>query len=217
MYSSVIARLENTQGKKGLCAFILERGAIGVTFSTNVEKMGLRTAQMGQLEFEKTFIPKENLLGSEGAGLSIFANAMEWERGLILAPTLGTMKRQFEASLAYVQSRKQFGQSIGKFQRVTDKLVNMYIALETGDLLMKKFTGLKDAGHLSIAEASIVKLHISETWISLSQDVIQLHGGSGYLTANELERDLRDALGSRLYSGTSDIQRMIIGNWLGLG
>jgi len=210
----VIARLEGAEPNKDLCAFLVEKGAPGLQVSPSVEKMGLRTAQMGSLVLNDCHIPFENLLGAEGNGTVLFAQAMEWERGLILAPALGTMQRQLEVCKARVRNRRQFGQPIGQFQRVADKIVDMYLHLESSRAFIRKFAWLKSNKRTAQMEASAAKLHTSEAWIAVSQAALQIHGGMGYLTENEIEHDLRDALGSRIYSGTSEIQRQIISHWL---
>jgi alkylation response protein AidB-like acyl-CoA dehydrogenase len=158
----------------------------------------------------------DSRLGREGAGLAIFNHAMEWERGFILASAVGAMQRQLEQCREYARTRRQFGKPIGTFQLVASKLVDMQIRLETARLLLYKVSSLKAAGKTAMMEAAMAKLCISESWVRSCEDAIQIHGGSGYLTETGVERDLRDALASLLYSGTSEIQRQIIAHWMGV-
>ena len=135
---------------------------------------------------------------------------MEWERACILASHLGVMERQIEESVRYARERSQFGQPIGKFQSVANRIVDMKVRLETSRLLLYKVAWLKKEGKPAKMEAAMAKLYLSECFVQSGLDAIRVHGGYGYTTEFELERDLRDAIGGTLYSGTSDIQRNII-------
>lgn len=211
----VLARLEGSEN--ALAFFVVERGMAGVDFGPAVEKMGLRSAAMGEIGLENCLLPEENLLGGVGDGGLIFHYAMLWERGLILAPALGAMQRQLERCVAYAQERKQFGQPIGKFQLVSSRLVDMRLRLESARLLLQQMVSLLAAEELAHDFAAITKLSISEAWVANCQDALQIHGGYGYLTESGVERELRDALAGRLYSGTSEMQRQIIAQWMGVG
>jgi hypothetical protein len=177
--------------------------------------MGLRTAPMGELTLVDCEVPAENRLGAEGAGLALFNHAMEWERGFILASAVGAMQRTLERCRRHVRRRRQFGKPLGAFQLVATKLVDMHLRLEAARLLLYKVAWLKSLERSAVMEAAAAKLYISEAWVRCCEDAIQLHGGYGYLTGGEVERELRDALASRLYSGTSEIQRLVIAQWLG--
>ena len=141
---------------------------------------------------------------------------MEWERGCLLAGTLGAMERQAEECISYARVRSQFGRPIGKFQSVANRIVDMQLRLETSRLLLYKLGWEKSRGLRSPLTAAMVKLHVSEAWKQSSLDAIQIHGGYGYTAEYEVERDLRDAVGGTIYSGTSEIQRNIIADALGL-
>jgi alkylation response protein AidB-like acyl-CoA dehydrogenase len=200
----------------GLTAFVVDRGTPGFSVSRDIEKMGLRTSPMGELIFEECFIPEENRLGPEGAGARIFNSSMEWERSCILASHVGAMERQLEASIRYARERKQFGQSISKFQSVANRIVDMKVRLETARLLLYKVAWLKKQGKAASMEAAMAKLYLSEAFVQSGLDAVATLGGYGYMTEFEVERDLRDAIGGTIYSGTSDIQRNIIAQLLGL-
>jgi alkylation response protein AidB-like acyl-CoA dehydrogenase len=171
---------------------------------------------MGKFTLEDCIVPVENRLGPEGAGPAIFNSSMEWERSCILGSHIGAMERQLEDAVRYSRKRRQFGQAIGKFQSVANRIANMKVRLETARLLLYKVAWLKQVGKPAIMEAALAKLYLSECFVSSSLDAIRTYGGYGYMTEFEIERDLRDAVGGTLYSGTSDIQRMIIARWLGL-
>jgi alkylation response protein AidB-like acyl-CoA dehydrogenase len=212
----VFANLEPAKKAFGITAFLVERDSPGLAVSGPKSKMGLRTTQMGSLTLSDCEVPAERRLGKEGTGVAIFTHAMEWERAFILASALGSMQRQLEDCVRYAKSRRQFDKPIGKFQLVASKLVDMRTRLETSRSLLYKVAWLKDQGKSVLLEAAMAKLHVSESWIQNCMDAMQIHGGRGYLTEYEVERDLRDALGSRIYSGTSEIQRSIIAQLMGL-
>jgi alkylation response protein AidB-like acyl-CoA dehydrogenase len=171
---------------------------------------------MGELILEDCVLPEENRLGPEGAGTSIFNSSMEWERSCILGSHVGAMERQLEECIRYARERRQFGQAIGKFQSVANRIADMKVRLETARLLLYKVAWLNQNGKSAVMEAALAKLYLSESYVSSSMDAIRTYGGSGYMSELEVERDLRDAIGGTIYSGTSDIQRMIIARWLGL-
>ncbi|MDA1312617.1 MAG: acyl-CoA dehydrogenase family protein [Acidobacteria bacterium] len=212
----VYATIDRAKGAAGVTAFLVEKGTPGFTVGRKLDKMGLRTSPMAEVFFDNCEIPEENLLGKEGSGSQLFTRSMTWERGCILASAVGSMQRLLETSIKHARERKQFGQAIGKFQQVSSKIVDMKLRLETARRLLYHTAWLRDQGKSSVMEAALVKLHISEAWVKTCEDTIQIHGGYGYMTESEIERELRDAIGSRIYSGTSEIQRNLIAALLGL-
>jgi alkylation response protein AidB-like acyl-CoA dehydrogenase len=212
----VYAAAADRPGLSGLSAFLVEAGTPGLVISSGFEKMGLRTSPMGEITLTDCLIPAENRLGPEGAGMAIFNSSMEWERSCLFASAVGAMRRQLDACVDYATSREQFGQPIGKFQGVADKLADMYVRLEAAKLLIYRVAWLKQQGRSAPAEAAAAKLFTSEAWVHSSRDAIQTHGAFGYLKEAGIERDLRDALAGTIYSGTSEIQRVILARMLGL-
>jgi alkylation response protein AidB-like acyl-CoA dehydrogenase len=212
----VFANANPKLGKWGVTAFLVEKGTKGFNASESRSKMGLRTVPIGELIFEDCFVSEENRLGREGAGFSISNHSLEYERCSILASQLGAMERQIETTIAYAQKREQFGQKIGKFQSVSNRVAEMKLRLETSRLLLYKVAWLKKMGKPAMLEAALLKLHLSESFVASSLDAIRNTGGNGYLVDYGIERDLRDAIGGILYAGTSDIQRNIIAKMVGL-
>jgi alkylation response protein AidB-like acyl-CoA dehydrogenase len=212
----VFATTDPSKGMWGVTAFLLDMGTPGFTVSRGIEKMGLRTSSIGELILQDCFIPAGNRLGPEGTGARIFNHSMEWERSCILASNLGVMERQLERSINYARERVQFDQPIGKFQSVANRIVEMKVRLETARLLLYKVAWLKKEGKPAAMEAAMAKLYLSECFVQSGLDAIRTLGGYGYMTEFEVERDLRDAIGGTIYSGTSDIQRNIIARLLGL-
>lgn len=200
----------------GLSGFLIERDTPGITFSKPIKKMGLRSSPMGEVIFDECRVPKEALLGRKGEGFAIFNSAMEWERACIFASHLGSMDRLLDDTITYAKARKQFGTPISRFQAIADKIVDMKVSIEAGRLLLYKVAATKDSGKDAVFEASIAKLFVSEAHVRQALDALQIHGGYGYCTEYEVERELRDALGGTIYSGTSEIQRKLIAGFLGL-
>jgi alkylation response protein AidB-like acyl-CoA dehydrogenase len=212
----VFANVDRERGARGITAFLVERDSTGLTVGKNAEKMGLKTSPMAELFFQDCEVPEENRLGREGAGRSLFTHSMAWERSCILAGAVGSMERLLETSIRYAKERKQFGEPIGKFQLVASKVVDMKMRLEAARSLLYKAAWMRTKGRSIFLEAAMAKLGISEAWVRCAEDALQIHGGYGYMREYEIERELRDAIGSRLYSGTSEIQRLIIAPLLGL-
>jgi alkylation response protein AidB-like acyl-CoA dehydrogenase len=212
----VFATIDSGLGQWGITAFVVERERDGFRVGASESKMGLRTVPIGKIMLEDCFVPAENRIGPEGAGFSISNHSLEYERCCILGSQLGAMERQLDAAVRHARTRQQFGQPIGKFQSVSNRVADMKLRLETARLLLYKVAWLKREGRPAMMEAALLKLYLSECFVASGMDAIRVHGGSGYMTATEVERDLRDAIGGTLYAGTSDIQRNIIARLLGL-
>ncbi len=212
----VFATTDRSLGFAGLCAFLVERDTPGLAVGRPFSKMGLRSSHLSELFFSDCEVPAGALLGTPGAGMAIFNTSMRWERSLILAACVGTMERQLERCVRYARERFQFGAPIGSFQAVSHKIVDMKLRLETAHLMLYRMAALLDQGTATDLDAALTKLHLSESFVHSSLDALQIHGGTGYMAESGLERDVRDALGGRIYSGTSDMQRNVIARHLGL-
>ncbi|MGI8890141.1 MAG: acyl-CoA dehydrogenase family protein [Chthoniobacterales bacterium] len=212
----VFANVDKSRGADGITAFLVEKGMPGFDPSHKIEKMGVRTSPMSEVFFENCEVPVANLLGKEGGGAFLFTRSLTWERGCILASAVGSMQRLLEKCIRYANERKQGGQSIGKFQQVAVKIVEMKLRIESARHMLYHFGWV--AGHRKAVylEAAMTKLHIADAWVKCAEDAIQIHGGYGYMTEYEVERELRDAIGAKLYSGTSEVQRNIIASLIGL-
>ncbi len=204
------------RGIMGITAFIVPVDTPGFRVVRAINKMGVRTVPMGEIAFEDCLVPADAMLGREGRGAEIFNASMEWERGAILASTLGAMKRQLERCIAHAQSRVQFGQAIGKFQAVSHRIAEMALRLETCRPLVYKIGWLKSQGLDATTAAAMAKLHVSRCFVENSLDAVQIFGAAGYVAEFGIERDLRDSVGSLIYSGTNDIQKNLIARGLGL-
>ncbi|MGF1607823.1 MAG: acyl-CoA dehydrogenase family protein [Kiloniellales bacterium] len=200
----------------GITAFIVERDTLGYRVGQKFEKMGLRTSPFSELLFEEVRVPAAAVLGGVGAGAPLFVHSMEWERSCLFATHVGTIERLIERAIDYARTRRQSGKTIATFQAVAHKIADMKVQLEAARLLTYKAAWNLERSKSVSLDASISKLFVSESLLRAALDTIQLFGGYGFLTEYEVERALRDAVGSRLYSGTSEIQRNIVAGWLGL-
>lgn len=212
----VFATVNRKNGFMGITAFIVERGFPGFHVGKPISKMGLKTAPMAELVFNECEVPLENRLGREGNGAAIFNDSMEWERSCILASCTGAMERQINDCIEYARQRKQFGKPIGKYQSLANRIVDMKVRMETSRLMIYKVAWMKSNNQKAPLDAAIAKLYLSEAWVSSCLDAVQVFGGYGYTTEYEIERDLRDSVAGTLLSGTSEIQRNIISQQLGL-
>jgi len=200
----------------GVTPFLVEKGTPGFHASAKFEKMGLRTSYLGELVFEDVYVPSEAVLSGVGAGTTLFTNAMDWERICLFASHIGTMERLLEQSINYARTRTQFNQAIAKFQAISHRIVDMKVQLEAARLLTYRAAWRLGRSKNVSMDASIAKLFVSESLVKAALDTVQIYGGYGYMTDYEVERTLRDAVGSTIYSGTSEMQRNIIARWLGL-
>lgn len=200
----------------GLTAFLVETAAPGFRAGRKLDKMGLRTSPIGEIAFEDLRVGDDAVLGEVGGGSAVFATAMDWERILLVAGHVGTIERLLETSIAYARTRRQFGQPIGRFQAVAHRIADMKVQLEAARLLAYRSAWRLDHARNASLDASITKLFVSESLLATALGAVQVHGGYGFTTEYEVERSLRDAVASTIYSGTSEMQRNIIARWLGL-
>ncbi len=212
----VFATSDPALGQWGINAFIVPADSPGFHRGEPRPKMGLDGSPLGDIVLEDVFVPSELRLGPRGAGASIFNHSLDWERSFIFASHVGSMDRQLEENIEYARSRRQFGEPIGHFQSVANRIADMKLRLETARLLLYKAAWMMDRGEPVQMASALAKLHIAESFVSSSMDSVRNHGARGYLREFGLEQDLRDAVGGVIYGGTSDIQRRAIARLLGL-
>lgn len=212
----IYATVAKAKGFMGVTAFIVDKDTPGLKISKAIDKMGLKTSPLAEIVLDDCRVPAGNLLGKEGNGAAVFNDAVEWERSCMQACEIGLMERQLEECVKYAKGRRQFNKPIGKFQAVSHKIAEMKVRLETARLILYKVAWSKKTRGKAGMEAAIAKLYVSESLVKSCLDAVQIHGGCGYATEYELERDLRDSVASTIYSGTSEIQKNIIAHYLGL-
>lgn len=203
---------------KGITAFIVEADVPGFIRGNVEHKMGIRASVTSELLFEDYQCPVENRLGAEGEGFKIAMQVLDTGRIGIAAQALGIAEAAFEASVAYAQEREAFGQKIGQFQMIQQKLADMKVKVEASRLLVYQAARAKmnagQTGGRYTLPASMAKLHASEAAMWITTQAIQIHGGMGYSRELPLERYFRDAKITEIYEGTSEIQRMVIARQL---
>ncbi|NQX88523.1 MAG: acyl-CoA dehydrogenase family protein [Halioglobus sp.] len=200
----------------GVTAFLVPKKSSGFNVGQTFDKMGLRTSPISELIFEDVVVPQEYVLGGIGGGSIVFADAMNWERALLVACHVGTMERLLDVTVEYARTRRQYDQTIGKFQAVSHRIADMKVRLEASRLLTYAAASGLEITRAVGRDAAIAKLYTSEALIQTTHDAVQIMGGYGFMTENDVERSLRDAVASTIYSGTSDVQRNIIARWLRL-
>ncbi len=212
----IFATTNKDLGWAGVTGFLVEKSNPGLHISKPLDKIGLKTSPTGELSLQDCLVPESAILGRLGQGSAIFNAEMEWERSCLFACHLGAMQRQLDECVEYVNDRKQFGKSIGSFQSISHKIADMRVRIEVGELVLHKVAWLKSKGKRAPLESAIAKLVVSESYMDSSIDALHVRGGYGFMSEYEADRDLLDAVGGKIYSGTSEIQRNIIARFLGI-
>jgi len=161
-------------------------------------------------------VPESARVGPEGSGAALFHESMIWERGCLFAYYVGAMQRTLDRCVEHARSRVQFGAKIGAFQSISNRLVDMKVRLEVGRLLLYRAGELHRSRKRCDDAIAMCKLWISEAAVQSGLDAVQVFGGSGAVTETGVDALLRDAVPSRIFSGTSEMQRAIIARSMGL-
>lgn len=177
---------------------------------------GLDGSGLSEVTYENVSVPESNILGKPGSGAMLFQGSIERERACIFGFVLGAMRKQVDIAVQYANERNVGGRPIAGYQAVAHRIADMKMRLDASRLLLYNVTALKVANKRAPTEAAVAKLFISESFLANSMDLCRIHGGNGFLLENGIEGYLRDALGTIIFSGTSDIQRNIIAGQLGV-
>ena len=204
-------------GFGGLTCFLVPRDTVGLTVGPHIEKMGLRTSPMSQVFLDGCRVPDAAVVGSVGSGGMVFSHTMEAERLLVMAPAIGVMERLLERSVAHARQRKAGGVAIGRHQSIAHRIADMELALESSRLLLYRAAARRMRQGSATRESAMAKLAVSEAYVEICRSALQIFGGYGYTVDYEIERELRDALATTLYVGTSEILRNLIAGMRGLG
>ncbi|MCL6515933.1 acyl-CoA dehydrogenase family protein [Alicyclobacillus sp.] len=211
---TVMAVTDPSKGAKGITSFIVERDFPGFHIGSVERKMGLHGSHTAQLYFEDLEVPVENVLGGEGEGyvnaLKILANG----RAGLAARCLGSCQYLLERSVRYAQERVQFGKPIFEQQVIQHYLAEMAMETEVLRAFTYKVAWQMDQGQNVVKEAAMLKLFASEVYNRVADRAVQVHGGIGYIADYPIERFYRDARITRIYEGTSEIQKNIIASRL---
>ncbi len=213
-YIVLFTMTQPEQKHKGVTAFLIETANPGFERGKTEPKLGIRASATSEIIFDNYECPVENRLGAEGDGFKIAMTVLDAGRIGIASQALGIAEAALEASVKYAQEREAFGQKIGQFQMIQQKLADMKCRVDASRLLiyqacLAKKAAKENNGRYSM-EASMAKLYASETAMYVTTEAIQIHGGMGYSKEMPLERYFRDAKITEIYEGTSEIQRMVI-------
>lgn len=208
----IIARLDPAKGVRGLAAFIVEKGTPGFEFGKNEKKMAFQSLPNRELIFTDCHIPKENLLGREGAGFLVAMRTLSVGRIGMAIGAVGLARAALEAAVPYSRQREQFGKPISSFQAIQFMLADMATEVDAARLLTWRAAWLKDQGKPYEKEAAMAKLYASEVAMRVTTKAVQIFGGYGYTRDFPVERYMREAKLFEIVEGTSEIQRMVIAN-----
>lgn len=212
----VFASTNPAAGRWGLSAFVVPSDLEGFERLENRDKMGMRTTPFGDITLTDVRVPASALIGREGAGASIFNAVLEVERSFVFAPAIGATERLLDSAVTYANERHQGGHSIGGHQAVAHRLAEIKQQHETSRLFLYRAAIAAVTGGEVAMSAALSKLVSSELGLSAAIAAASVFGAKGYLSEFEVERNVRDAMGGVVYSGTSDIQRSIISRLLGV-
>ncbi len=206
----VLARTPGTQGHRDIHAFLVERGTPGLSLGKHEDKMGLRASDTVAVDLADARVPLGNLLGREGDGFKIAMTALDGGRIGVAFQALGIGRACLEEAVAYARARQQFGQPLAAQPVIQHMLADMATELDAGRLLGLRAAWLKDGGRPFGKEAAMAKLFATEAAGRAADAALQIHGGYGYIKEYPVERYYRDVRVTRIYEGTSEIQRLVI-------
>lgn len=217
----VFVKTDPQQGHSGVSAFVIETDKPGFEVGKTEPKLGIRASATSEIVFDGYEVPVENLIGEPGQGFKIAMTVLDAGRIGIASQSVGVAEAAYEAAVQYAREREAFGQAIGGFQMIQQKIADMKTRLEASRLLTLSAALAKmekePQGKRYTTEASMAKLFASETAMFVTHQAVQIHGGMGYSKEFPVERYFRDAKITEIYEGTSEIQRMVIArNELGL-
>ena len=209
----VYAKTDPEAESRGITAFLVEK-AFGFATAPKLDKLGMRGSNTGELVFQDVEVPEENVLGEVNAGARVLMSGLDFERAVLAAGPTGIMQACMDAVIPYIHERKQFGQSIGKFELMQGKLADMYTTMNATKAYVYAVGKACDRGETTRKDAAGAILYAAEkaTWMAL--EAIQALGGNGYTNDYPVGRLLRDAKLYEIGAGTSEIRRMLIGREL---
>jgi alkylation response protein AidB-like acyl-CoA dehydrogenase len=210
----VMAVTDRAAGRKGVSAFIVERGTPGFAAGKKEDKLGMRASDTSEMLFDNCRIPLDQLLGEEGQGFVNTMQVLDAGRIGIAALAVGLAQGAYEAALSYARERRAFGKTISSFQAIQWKLADAATKIEAARLLTYRAAYLKELGRRTTLESSMAKLYASEIAVKVADDCVQIHGGYGFVKDYPAEKYFRDVKLTTIGEGTSEIQRLVIARQL---
>ena len=212
----VFAMTDKSKGNHGISAFIVEKDFPGFSIGKHEKKMGIRGSATSDLIFEDCIVPKENLLGQEGKGFKIAMGTLDGGRVGVAAQALGIGEGAIDEAIAYTKERVQFGKRISQFQNTQFQLADMHTRMQAAQYVVYAAAMKKQNHEPYSMDAAMAKLFAAEAASDVTRRAVQLFGGYGYTREYPVERMMRDAKITEIYEGTSEVQRMVIANNLGV-
>lgn len=209
-------KTDPTKRHAGMSLLVLERGMPGFDRGRNLDKLGLHGQDTAELSFTDVRVPVANLLGEEGKGFTYLVTSLPQERLSIACAAIAAATFAFETTLAYAKERKAFGQPIGSFQHSKFVLAELATEIGIGQQYLDNCVTAHNAGELTAADASAAKWWCTELQGRTVDKCLQLHGGYGYMTEYPIARAYADARITRIYGGTTEIMKEVVGRSLGL-
>jgi alkylation response protein AidB-like acyl-CoA dehydrogenase len=210
----VFANLDPAAGYRGITAFLVPAGTVGLTVGKKEDKLGIRASSTCEVIFEDCEVPAANLFGEEGKGYKIAIEVLNEGRIGIGAQMLGLAQGAWNHAARYAQERKQFGKAISEFQAVQFTLAEMATEIEAARLMVYNAARRKDAGLPFVTEAAMTKYFVSQVAERVASQCVEVFGGNGYVRDYPAEKYFRDAKIGKIYEGTSNMQLMTIAKML---
>lgn len=207
----VFANVNKAKKHDGITAFIIEKGAPGLTTGKPFHKMGCKCSSTSEVFLEDCEVPEENILGGEGQGWFIALSGVEWDRCTLLSPMLGAALNNLDSCARYANERHQFGRPIRNFQAIQHRIADMKVFVEAVRLAIYRVASAKDNGQmLNPLQAAVSKVYAGDRGFEMASEAVQIFGGYGFMHEYTVERNFRDSKLAAIGGGTSDIMRMIV-------
>ena len=207
----VYAKTDPDAGAKGITAFLIDKDMAGFSTSPHFDKLGMHGSNTAELIFDDVAVPFDNVLGAEGRGVAVLMSGLDYERVVLAGIGLGIMAACLDEVMAYIASRKQFGEPIGNFQLMQGKIADMYMAMNSARAYVYEVARAWDRGTVTRQDVAACCLYASEQAMVQAHQAIQAMGGAGFLADAPVARIFRDAKLMEIGAGTSEIRRMLIG------
>ncbi|KZL24606.1 MULTISPECIES: acyl-CoA dehydrogenase family protein [unclassified Pseudovibrio] len=204
------ARTDSSSSFFGLSCFLIPSDTPGIIITPEQPKAGLTSSPWGSVYFDDCRVDQSLRVGAEGSGATLFHKSMIWERCCLFSIYIGAMERIYQLCLEHARTRMQFGRKIGENQAISDRIVNMSVRIETARLLLYKSAWQYDQGQPCEQTTALSKIWISESAVKIGEDAVQIFGGEAMIRGHPVNRFINDALPSRIFSGSSEIQREIV-------
>ena len=212
-YTVIYALTDPALGTKGMAAFVVEKGTPGFTVGKVEDKMGIRQAQVSELNLENVRVPAENMIAKPGEGFKLAMATLDGGRIGVAAQALGIAKGAFDAAIAYMKQREQFGKPICKNQYLAFTMADLKTKIQAAELLLFNAAAAHDGGRYT-TEAAMAKLFCTDVAMEVTTQAVTMLGGNGYMKEYHVERMMRDAKITQIYEGTNEIQKLVISGGL---